>query len=243
MFKAYLALGDSMSIDSYPAMETESLGLKCRRDIGAAALLHKNESVIFPEFNGSDLVTRYPGISFRNLAKDGATTHDMLSDYQVRELRLAASEKALVTLTIGGNDLLVALGKGPDALGREVIALQERYESVVRMIRAAMPDCVLFPTTVYDPTDGTGIVPARNVQYGSNLPIEYLDQFNDFLRNYAETKKFILADVHRHFLGHGAQCDSVSQFWYWKPSPIEPGYRGASEIRRIWLMKLNQVIH
>ncbi|MBS1998058.1 MAG: hypothetical protein JSS86_17165, partial [Cyanobacteria bacterium SZAS LIN-2] len=79
MFKAYLALGDSMSIDSYPAMETESLGLKCRRDIGAAALLHKNESVIFPEFNGSDLVTRYPGITFRNLAKDGATTHDMLS--------------------------------------------------------------------------------------------------------------------------------------------------------------------
>jgi hypothetical protein len=43
----------------------------------------------------------------------------------------------------------------------------------------------------------------------------------------------ILADVHRHLLGHGMTAAEPDR-WYWRRNPIEPGARGASEIRRVW---------
>jgi hypothetical protein len=49
-----------------------------------------------------------------------------------------------------------------------------------------------------------------------------------------ESGRILLADVHRHFLGHGATAAEPDR-WYWKRNPIEPNARGASEIRRVWL--------
>ena len=49
-FEVYIALGDSMTIDDYPAGDAERLGLNCRKDIGAAALLYKNDDRVFQGF-------------------------------------------------------------------------------------------------------------------------------------------------------------------------------------------------
>jgi hypothetical protein len=88
-------------------------------------------------------------------------------------------------------------------------------------------------TTVYDPTDGTGMLPGLE-GYG-RLPLEYLDRFNDHVRAIATASaRTELADVHRHFLGHGVAAPETDR-WYWKRSMIEPNARGASEIRRVWL--------
>lgn len=51
----------------------------------------------------------------------------------------------------------------------------------------------------------------------------------------------MLADVNQHFLEHGLNASSLEEFWYWKPSPIEPGARGASKIRRVWLESLDAI--
>jgi hypothetical protein len=94
-------------------------------------------------------------------------------------------------------------------------------------------------TTVYDPTDGTGRLPGME-GYG-RLPLEYLDQFNDHVRETARTTtEAVLADVHRHFLGHGVTAPEPER-WYWRRNLIEPNARGASEIRRVWWKVLDQV--
>lgn len=237
MFDVYLALGDSMSIDSYPLYDAEADGLSCREDIGAAALLYRNDSALYPEFIGKDLESAFPGIEYVNQCVDGATTEDLLG-MRMQEVDQFKSYRCLVTLTIGGNDLLQShrrtvgvldSGRLTDALGE----IRLRYEKSLLAIKRALPASQLILTTVFDPTDGTGIMPSTHSGY-DKLPIQYLEQFNNFVRALAKGHKAILADVHEHFRGHGAECDSAANFWYWKASPIEPSRVGAHEIRRVW---------
>lgn len=239
MFDIYLALGDSMSIDFYPAQDAEGFGISAREDIGASALFHRNDGHLFPDFEGKDLVTKFPGIRYKNLAIDGATCEDLLSKVRASEISTSAGTNILMTLTLGGNDLLETyrrnVGESQSSLKTEVVKVQERYASVVEMLRKKLPGALLILTTIFDPTDGTGIMPAATPIYSGKLPIEFLDEFNRFIVSYADNDSTRIADVHKHFLGHGAECNSSESFWYWKPSPIEPSYRGASEIRRVWL--------
>jgi len=85
--KLYIALGDSISIDRYPELET---GMP---DIGAASLFSR------------DLRARYPDLAFRNLTADGATTEHVLRD-QLPRIQ-DTSDPAIVTITAGGNDMLM----------------------------------------------------------------------------------------------------------------------------------------
>ena len=60
-------------------------------------------------------------------------------------------------------------------------------------------------TTVYDPTDGTGRLPG--LESMGQLPLEYLDRFNQGVRqsSHGRASTSVVADVHRHFLGHGVE--------------------------------------
>jgi hypothetical protein len=49
-----------------------------------------------------------------------------------------------------------------------------------------------------------------------------------------------IADVHEHFLGHGASAPEEER-WYWRRSLVEPNAMGASEIRRVWRDALDAV--
>ena len=95
-----------MSIDSYPEFDAERAGITSKQELGAAALLYRNEDHLFPEFRGKDLVSMYPSIEYLNLAIDGGVTDDVLSPIRTAELAPFENANALVTLTIGGNDLL-----------------------------------------------------------------------------------------------------------------------------------------
>ena len=57
----------------------------------------------------------------------------------------------------------------------------------------------------------------------------------------SRTPNALLADVHRHFLGHGVTAPEPER-WYWSPNPIEPSARGASEIRRVWWAALEETL-
>src|SRR5215475_1974838 len=82
-FTRYVALGDSVSIDLYPALDAGEVdvAVALERDptagrvapLGAASLLYRNADDRWPELAGDDLVSRLPGIEHRNLATDGAT--------------------------------------------------------------------------------------------------------------------------------------------------------------------------
>jgi lysophospholipase L1-like esterase len=249
-FKRYVALGDSMSIDLYPALDAGETDVAVALEwderaghvapLGAASLLHRNVDDRHPEFAGNDLVSRYPDIAFHNVAEDGATIGDVFGSQlpQIPE----SDDSTLLTLSVGGNDLLSAFASRPSGplLQQVVKDIAEAYEFLVESLRRARPNSTLLLTTVYDPSDDTRKIPGVFDASGP-LPLESLHDFNDRIRAIgARSPNTAMADVYRHFLGHGVTAAEPDR-WYWKRSWIEPNAPGASEIRRLWLDALGRV--
>jgi lysophospholipase L1-like esterase len=246
-FSHYVALGDSMSIDLYPALDVgqTAVAVNLEHDahaggvapLGAASLLVSNDDERWPEFAGRDLRSCFPGIGVTNVSADGATVGEVFVS-QLPELA-ERDDAVLVTLTVGGNDLLSAVAnrpapRGPDLMPRIVRDIAQAYDYLVASIVRALPNATLVLTTVYDPSDGTGLVPGLFEDAGK-LPLEHLDTFNDHIRRTAAaTPGARLADVHRRFLGHGVSAPEAERY-YWRRSLVEPSALGASEIRRAWL--------
>jgi len=244
LFAQYVALGDSMSIDLYPALDAGETDVAVALEwdaragtvapLGAASLLYRNVDDRYPEFIGNDLISMNPDIGMVNVAEDGATIGDVFGS----QLPLVEESEipTLVTLSVGGNDLLSAFANKPVAslLKRVVHDTAEAYEFLVDELRRQRPSCTIVLTTVYDPSDGTRQIPGVFEGAGP-LPLEALDDLNDRIRQLAIARPDVhVADVHRHFRGHGVTA-SETDCWYWKRSWIEPNAQGASEIRRIWL--------
>jgi lysophospholipase L1-like esterase len=231
----YVALGDSMSIDLYPSLDLDADVEEL--PIGAASLLYRNHDATWSKMSGVDLSTRFPGIEFVNLAADGARTIDVQGPQLAKmRARVPAGSAAVVTLTAGGNDLLLAFD-ADDHLDRAARDAALHVQRCVEAIVTHLPDAIVLVTTVYDPTDGSGVLPGDAETLGE-LPVEYLFDFNDRVRDLADGDRVRVADAQRHFRGWGADA-AVGERWYWPENPIEPGARGAHELRRLWLETLN----
>ncbi|MGH9887287.1 MAG: GDSL-type esterase/lipase family protein [bacterium] len=245
----YVALGDSVSIDLYPALDAGEIDVAVALErlssvgrvapLGAASLLYENANEHWPDEIAEDLTSRYPGITFENLAADGATIGEVFGE-QVAQLE-QSDDSVLVTLTVGGNDLLSAFGNRPrrgllDKIGADIA---EAYDFLVDTVRGLFPNGRLILTTVYDPSDRTGKIPGVYDDAGP-LPLDVLDRLNGHIRGLARgTPHVLLADAHAHFLGHGVSAPEAER-WYWRRSLVEPSARGASEIRRLWLDALDR---
>lgn len=240
----YIALGDSMSIDLYPALDAGEIdvavALERRTEagsvapLGAASLLIRNDDARWPEFTGRDLASRWPRVSSQNLATDGATIGDVFGD-QLDQVE-ATNEDAIVTISVGGNDLLSAYSSKPrqSLMERIVNDIGGAYDAMLDLVADKLPRARLVLTTVYDPSDRTGLIPGILEDVGK-LPLGHLDRLNAHIRDAAATRdNAIVGDVYAHFLGHGASV-APEHRWYWKRSLIEPSAEGASEIRRVWL--------
>ena len=208
----YIALGDSISIDDYPARETGRWG------IGAASLFYR------------ELERTHPNLAFENLTADGATTDDVLSR-QLKSVR-PSKEETIVTVTAGGNDMLMNLRSpsAPDDLPARIL---DNLAKIVDEIGRKLPKSRTLLGTVYDPTDGA------NVLYGEKLEREarWLATVNDGIRELAKRKNVVLADIHAAFLGHGLTAP-VRERWYWEGLIFEPNAKGAEAVCALWLESL-----
>jgi lysophospholipase L1-like esterase len=243
----YVALGDSISIDLYPALDLAGVGApqggaRLRPGLGASSLLFRNDDALWPEFTGRDLATRFPRLEFRNehdlsrpsryptdnFATDGATTGDVLT----RQLPLVepSHEETLVTLTAGGNDMLQVLhvARPPAEL---VTGMVSRLHRILREIKARLPSSLVLVGTVYDPSDGTNDMGTGRLDAAARWLAEYNGAVREAVRT---TPGTILADLERHFYGHGVTAPERER-WYWRELIVEPNARGASEVRRVWL--------
>jgi lysophospholipase L1-like esterase len=230
-----------MSTDHYPTCDVRDLDLPPPRldPLGAASLLYRNDDMRWPEFKDRDLCHRSAGVQFLNLGEDGAMIDDVTTEELARLGHDSSDAGLLITLSAGGNDLLDALATGRQ-LDKAVGKIRQRYTELIETIRDELPRATLVLTTVYDPTDGTGALPG--LEGFGILPLEYLDEFNEHVRETAEaTPGSMLADVHQHFLGHGMGSRESSR-WYWRRNMIEPNARGASEIRRVWWEALDSAL-
>jgi lysophospholipase L1-like esterase len=222
----YVALGDSISIDEYAGGPGR----------GGASLLFRNRDDDFPSWRGRDLTALHRDARFALLATDGATTRTLL-DAQLPRLTSLAARPTLVTLTVGGNDVLSAYGD--TAAARRVIGgVRAALAQALDVVAAALaPAGRIVVGTVYDPSDGTG--DAR----GLGLPpwpdgVGVVADLNDALREVARAGGAKVAEVAQTFQGHGLLAGDPSrpdprpaERDLWLCSVIEPNAWGASGVR------------
>ncbi|MFP5372352.1 MAG: SGNH/GDSL hydrolase family protein [Actinomycetes bacterium] len=223
---AYVALGDSISIDDYSGGPGR----------GGASLLYANRDDDFPGWHGRDLRTHEPATRFALLATDGATTRTLLAA-QLPRLRALPVRPTLVTLTIGGNDLLAAYGDTAGA--REVIArVRAAVDRALPEIAAALaPSGRLVVGTVYDPSDGTGDAARLGLPPWPDA-VAVIAELNDALREVAGRHGAAVAEIAAEFSGHGLRAGDPTQRSarpanreLWVCSLIEPNAWGGSGVR------------
>jgi lysophospholipase L1-like esterase len=232
-FSRYVALGDSISIDLYPALDAQTRGLGDSNlvGLGAASLLFANRDDVWPDFAGCGLTSHYAGIEKHDGTEDGATSQSVLDD-QLAQLPQDNGGDALITLTVGGNDLLTLIDGDEDEREpgtRQAIA---NVGTILKALRSHFARATILVGTVYDPTDGTadlGDGVTRDKDW------ELLGIFNEAITNLAAAHKCLVADLHGEFFGHGLTEPEPADRWYWDLAIIEPNARGASEVRRVWL--------
>lgn len=222
----YVSLGDSISIDAYAGGPGR----------GGASLLYRNRDEDFPEWRGRDLQTRLPGTRMIPLAMDGATS-STVRFAQIPRFKEMNVRPSVVTLTMGGNDLLQTFGDEHSAQTAHR-ALEEHGRVVLSQLRQmAGPDAPIIVGTIYDPTDGTGNAGAMEMPAWPE-GLAWLARFNETLRTLAQEQGALVADIHGLFQGHGLRAGSPAQLdprppsrTLWYLGGIEPNAWGASGVR------------
>ena len=154
-----------------------------------------------------------------------------------------SDEPSLLTLTIGGNDLLSAFSTKPRLSLLEAIArdVAEAYEFLVDALQRARPNAHRGARDDLRSVGRHG-AHSRRARRGRPAAAARAGPVSTIAsgRSRRGTPRTALADVHAHFLGHGVLAPEEDR-WYWRRSLIEPNARGASEIRRLWLEVLDSL--
>ncbi|MFC5000026.1 GDSL-type esterase/lipase family protein [Dactylosporangium cerinum] len=195
-----------------------------------------------PGLGAASLLADDLGIDLTMLARDGATSDDVVR-YQLDKVE---GRPALITLTMGGNDLLTTLfapakvGLPPDldAAHRTVAQVATNYAIALPALTATGARVVL--STVYDPTDGTGDLSWVGLPAWEG-GLEVLAALNAMIRDAAARHGAAVADLHAAFLGHGAEAGDVTGAEprpdnrdLWLCGHIEPNAWGAGAVRDTW---------
>lgn len=211
-----------------------------------ASLLVNNTNT-WPDWDGIDLATRYPGIDVVDFSKSGAWTGTVLNnqiDQLEAQLSLPFEGEVLVVITIGGNDLQSVL-MNPSSV-------EDRLEKTVnnwRKIAEYFLDEEHFPdgsfvlmANVYEPTDAVG--QTENCFFGLNISslLPSLHDANTQLRDLGEEVGFSVLDMRGTFLGHGFNYSDPTTPHYNDDDPslwlssgcIHPNPRGHHEIRAMF---------
>lgn len=195
-----------------------------------------------PGLGAASLLADDFGIDLTMLARDGATSDDVVR-FQLDKIE---GRPALITLTMGGNDLLTTLftpagaGLPPDRDAAERTVAQVTTNYAVVMPALAATGARVVVSTVYDPTDGTG-----DLSWVGLPPweggLEVLAALNAAIRGAAARHGAVVADLHAAFLGHGAKAGDVTgpearpdNRDLWLCSHIEPNAWGAEAVRDVW---------
>jgi len=225
-YKCYVGLGDSISIDEYAGGP----------GWGAISLFYRNKDDIYPEFKGKDLRSTYPGIDLHYLASDGATCSTVVEE-QIPSLPPADDNPTIITLTVGGNDFLIALGPGGGIDRGAIDDFRSNLVEILETLCEHFPNSFIILGTIYDPTDGVGdlALPEVDIQEAYKLFYALNRAILDMGKSYGAQ----IADIYSHFLGHGSHhgdlnnphyCPEDPSYWF--VQEIEPNARGAHEVRR-----------
>jgi lysophospholipase L1-like esterase len=161
-------------------------------------------------------LARKLGVALVDLTSDGNTTQGVLAD-----LSRAPAAADVVTLTAGGNDLLV--GEHPRTILRRLQQIALRIEPLGARV-------VL--NNVYDPSDGDNDLGRSELGLSRLATIELrrrLKAVNRGIAKLAPARGFLIADLEQLFHGHGVASNEP-----WFVQVIEPNLAGATAIAEHW---------
>jgi lysophospholipase L1-like esterase len=190
--------------------------------IAMAVYLALGDSISIDDYTGlrgggaASQLARKLGLDLLDLTRDGNTTHGVLAD-----LAQAPATADVVTLTAGGNDLL--LGHVPRAILRRLHRIAHQIQPL---------DARIVVNTIYDPSDGDNEIGRRELGLSRLATIELrrrLNAVNRGIAKLARERGFLLADLERLFHGHG-----ITSHEPWFVQVIEPNLAGASAIAEHW---------
>ncbi len=162
-----------------------------------------------------------------NLAVPGETDESFVSNGQLQQFKdEVAAVKArgaslqLVTLTLGGNDILNLQNQDNAARQAGLDKFKQSYPATVSDIEQALGDLkpTVVVTTYYDLTGSDPQV--------QNSDAWWVAQFNDVIRSTAQQHGFKIADLEAAFRDH-------IQDWTWYPTDVHPNNDGHAEIARL----------
>jgi lysophospholipase L1-like esterase len=125
------------------------------------------------------LLSQHLGVPLVNLARDGATSEHVLSN-QLPALRQSSRQHSkapgLITLTIGGNDLLQAYGN--DALAQKALRqFQSNLPQILTGLRQVVGNVPILLGNIYDPSDGSGDTVKLGLSHWGRA-LEWIAAFN-----------------------------------------------------------------
>jgi lysophospholipase L1-like esterase len=192
----YMALGDSLAA-GYGAVPTTQ---------GYAYLLYQGGTF-----------GRITNTIFANSAVPGATSGDVLA-YQVPQA-VDIAQPHVITLSVGGNDLLEVLNGGdPAAI---LLQFQSNLEQILGGLRQGLPEAQIYISNLYDIPEITALIPGG---------LDVILQFNAIVAGVAQAWGVGVADVFSAFEGGTGlllvERNGASQF---EVHPTNAGYRVMAE--------------
>jgi hypothetical protein len=154
----------------------------------------------------------------------------------------------VVTLTVGGNDLLGAYGdttRARAAVRTVIVCVGQVLTRLARLMNSTDDPIILG--TVYDPSDGHADGAARLGLSPWPEVLDVLAELNDGLRAVAGQHRARIAEIHDRFLGHGLAIGNPAQpeprprnrgLWYC--NILEPNAWGADAVRASFWQALQQ---
>lgn len=233
-----IVMGDSISA---------GVGASRRTGTSYGALLGNNDDTRWPDAMSLDLAARFGhDVPVVNVAVGGATTGSMRADQPPAlrtRLSLPVRGHSVVVITIGGNDLQLAIISGNPEGGTLNSAINNIRQAVQFLQDPAnFPDGTsIYIAAVYDPSDGEGYI--EGCFFNLRLP-QFITGLNTWRSRYValgQEMGFGVIDALGHFHGHGHNYQHADNPYYdaadrtgWFSDCIHPNDRGHHELRRLF---------
>lgn len=208
----YIALGDSIAAGQVTSLP---------RDRGYVALV----SGLLEKLDAS--AAQPTPLKTVNLAVPGETDESFVSKGQLsnfqNEISSVESRGAnlqLITLTLGGNDILQLQNKGNADRQAGLDRFKTSFPAVISDIQQSLGNLkpTIVVTTYYDLSGGDPQV--------QNTDAWWVAQFNDVIRNTAQQRGLKIADLEPAFRGHIQELT-------WYPLDVHPNNAGHAEIAKL----------
>ncbi len=208
----YIALGDSIAAGQVTSLP---------RERGYAALV----SSLLQKFDASG--PSPAGLKTVNLALSGETDETFVSNGQltsfqneVSQIKSDGADLQLVTITLGGNDILKLQNQGNADRQAGLDRFRSSYPAAINDVMQALGDLkpTVVVTTYYDLTEGDPQV--------KNTDAWWVAQFNDVIKSTAQQNGLKVADVEADFRGH-------IQNFTWYPLDVHANNDGHAEIAKL----------